>query len=167
MIIIITAYSGYALEGYELDVIDYLMKPVDLHRLLKACCKAKEFFELKQHALLARQSNLPADGYFFVKCNGKHERIVVKELLFVEAADNYVIIHTTMKNFMTHDTLRNMEGLLPASHFIKVHKSFIVALDKIDHVEGNEIVLGRTRIPVSRNLKEALVERLVSKRPPK
>jgi len=121
---------------------------------------------LKQYASRTLQFNLPAEGYFFVKCNGKHEKIIFKELLFVEAADNYVIIHTTMKNFMTHDTLRNMESLLPESHFIKVHKSFIVALDRIDHLEGNEIVLGSVKIPVSRNLRDSVLGRLVKKKFP-
>jgi DNA-binding LytR/AlgR family response regulator len=166
LIIIITAYSGYALEGYELDVVDYLMKPVDFPRLLKACCKAREFLELKKLATRPTPFSLPADGYFFVKCNGKHEKINFNELLFVEAADNYVIIHTATKNFMTHDTLRNMESLLPELHFIKVHKSFIVALDRIDHVQGNEIVLGSTKIPVSRNHRDSLIERLVKKNRP-
>ena len=163
MVIIITAYSEYALAGYELDVIDYLIKPVDFQRLLKACGKARDFYQLKRNAGHREQ---PADDYFFIKCGGKYEKIMFSDLLFAEAADNYVILHTTGKKFMTYTTLKNMESLLPVKDFIKVHKSFIVAIAKISNISGHEITVGTTRIPVSRNLKEALIGRVTPPRRP-
>jgi DNA-binding LytR/AlgR family response regulator len=162
MVIITTAYSEYALEGYELDVMDYLIKPVDFHRLLKACCKARDFYSLKQQAF---HRGIPPDPYFFVKCNGKYERIWLQEVLFVEAADNYVIIHVRGGKFMIYQTLKSMENLLPATHFMKVHKSFIVALDKVSRLEGQELTVEKSRIPVSRNLKELVRARILDHRP--
>jgi len=164
MVIITTAYTEYALKGYELDVMDFLIKPVDFNRLLKACCKAQEFHALRQQATggaLPHASTNPAADYFFVKSNSKYEKILFKELLFVEAADNYVVLHTSGKKFMVYDTLKNMESLLPAADFIRVHKSFIVSLDKVSAVEGSTLKIQQTRIPVSRNLKESVLQRIV------
>jgi DNA-binding LytR/AlgR family response regulator len=169
MVIITTAFSEYAVEGFELDVVDFLVKPFDFNRLLKACCKAKEFWAFR----LAGAGSAPAasgvraglagaaDAYFFVKVGGKYEKILFRELLFVEAADNYVFLHTIGKKWMVYDTLKNMEALLPAGDFMKVHKSFIVALNKVSTVEGNMLVVERTRIPVSRGLKEEVLRRVV------
>jgi DNA-binding LytR/AlgR family response regulator len=163
MVIIITAYSEYALEGYQLDVIDYLIKPVDFPRLLKACGKARDFYEMKRKAACREQ---PADDWFFIKCSGKYEKILFSDLLFIEAADNYVILHTAGKKFMTYTTLKNMEDLLPVKNFVKVHKSFIVAVARISHISGHEVTIGMAKIPVSRNCKEALMERIILPRRP-
>jgi DNA-binding LytR/AlgR family response regulator len=184
MIIVTTAYSEYALKGYELDVMDYLIKPVDFNRLLKACCKAQEFHALRHRAIgPAPPVNVPTgpiptgpnptgathagptqpaeEGYFFVKSNGKYEKLFFRELLYVEAADNYVLIHTGARRLMVYDTLKNMESLLPADRFMKVHKSFIVALDKVSVVEGSTLRIANAAIPVSRNLKEAVRGRII------
>jgi DNA-binding LytR/AlgR family response regulator len=175
MIIIITAYPEYALEGYELDIVDYLIKPVNFSRLLKACCRAKEFHELKLQASLTVAGNTFAaiaptrEDYLFIRYDGRHEKILFQELLVLEAADNYVIIYTTGRKFMVYDTLKNMAALLPESVFMKVHKSFIVAVDRVSSVEGGILTIksdSHTRefkIPVSRNLKEAVLNRIVRK----
>ena len=157
LVIITTAYSEYALEGYELEVIDYLIKPIAFDRLLKACFRAREFYALKRNTGIP---GLTPQPYFFIKCNGKHEKINFSELLFVEAADNYVVIHTEGKKFMAHLTLKSMEKLLSQKNFMKVHKSFIVALDKIMLIEGHEIDLKGVHIPISRKLKAALLDRI-------
>lgn len=159
MIIIITAYSEYALEGFNMDVIDYLVKPVPFDRLLKACNKAREWHALKHKA---GEKNVQANDCFFIKCENKYEKISLNELLFIEAADNYVLVHTIEKSFITYLTLKNIEEYLPASHFMKVHKSFIVALDKINRIEGNEIVIQKNKIPISRNMKDEVMEKIVN-----
>jgi DNA-binding LytR/AlgR family response regulator len=164
MVIITTAYSEYALRGYELDVMDFLIKPVDFKRLLKACSKAQEFHALRQSAAGVGLPNLSmpsGDLYFFVKSNGKYEKILFSELLFVEAADNYVLLHTNGKKFMVYDTLKNMQSILPVDDFIKVHKSFIVALKKVSAVEGNTLRILEAEIPISRSLKEVVIERIM------
>ena len=164
MVIVTTAYSDYALRGYELDVMDFLIKPVDSRRLLKACCKAQEFHALKHSVAGAGTAGLPmpsGDLYFFVKWNGRYEKILFSELSYVEAADNYVLLHTDGKKFMVYDTLKNMESILPVGDFMKVHKSFIVGLKKISAVEGSTLRIADAMIPVSRNLKEAVLERII------
>ena len=172
MVIITTAFSEYAVEGFELDVVDFLVKPFDFNRLLKACCKAKEFWAFRLAGVAGWApggSGLPAgpgvaaDAYFFVKVDGKHEKILFRELLFVEAADNYVFLHTGERKWMVYDTLKNMEALLPAVDFMKVHKSFIVALDKVTTVEGSMLVVGKARIPVSSGLKDMFLGRLMKR----
>ena len=160
MAILITAYAEYALEGFNLDVIDYLVKPVRFERLLKACNKARDFFEMKKNTGSPTARHLE---YFFIKADNKYEKILMKELLFVEAADNYVIIHTNEKSFITYLTLKNMEEYLQGDNFVKVHKSFIVALDKINSIELNQLTIGKKSIPVSRSLKDGLLSKIVGK----
>jgi DNA-binding LytR/AlgR family response regulator len=165
MVIITTAYSEYALRGYELDVMDFLIKPIDFRRLLKACCKAQEFYTLRQSTLGSNFPNLAmptGDLYFFVKSNGKYEKIIFSELLYVEAADNYVILHTVGHKFMVYDTLRNMEAILPVSDFMKVHKSFIVALKRVSTVEGNTLTIAAVTIPIRRGLKDAVLKKIIN-----
>jgi len=159
MIIIITAHHEHAVEGFNLDVIDYLVKPVPFDRLLKACNKAKDYFGLTRRLLAPKKAR---DDFFFVKCDSKYEKIFFSELLFVEAADNYVTVHTTERIFVSYLTLKNVEEYLEGDNFIKVHKSFIVAIDKIDFIEGNSIIINKRAIPISRNAKEAVMELIVN-----
>lgn len=101
------------------------------------------------------------DGYFFVKSGGKYEKLLFRDLVFVEAADNYVMIHVAGKKILTYHTLKYMAALLPSSHFMKVHKSFIISLDKVTAMEGQTLIVGGTVIPVSRHLKDAVRERVL------
>jgi DNA-binding LytR/AlgR family response regulator len=160
LVIIITAFSEYAIEGFNMNVIDYLVKPVSFERLLKACNKAKEYFDLKNKSDPGKTVN---PDYFFIKCESKYEKIQLNDLLFVEAADNYVVVHTLERSLITYLTLKNVEEWLNADQFIKVHKSFIVAIDKIDFLEGNSISIRKKTIPVSRHMREAVLERIINK----
>lgn len=157
MVILSTAYSEYALQGFELDVIDYLLKPISIERFLKASYKAKEFYEL-------RNMEAKSQDYFFIKCNTKFEKIMFNELLFVEAANNYVLLNTKEKRFITYLTFKGIEEILPPNQFIKVHKSFIVSLSKIENLDSEEIKIGTHTIPISRNLKEEVMERIINRR---
>lgn len=164
MIIIVTAWPEYALEGYELDVMDYLIKPVDLPRLLKACCKAREFHSLQRQASAHPMPSAVienTDGYFFIRSGGKYEKLLFRDLLFIEAADNYVMIHVAGKKILTYHTLKYMTALLPSTRFMKVHKSFIVCLDKITAMDGQTLIVGGAVIPVSRHLKDSVRERVL------
>jgi DNA-binding LytR/AlgR family response regulator len=161
MIIFTTAYSEYALQGYELDVLDYLVKPVSLERFLKACNKAKDFYTLKQSG---KQSLPKTDDYFFIRCEDRFEKIVYDELLYVEAMENYVIFYTLKEKYISYLTLKSVESYLPADKFLKVHKSFIVAISKIESIDGNDILIKGKSIPISRILKEEVLNKLVNGR---
>lgn len=160
MVILTTAYAHYAPESYDMGVIDYLLKPISFNRLLKACHKAKDYHATQTPG---RITNTGVTDYFFVKCNGRLEKILLNELLFVEAADNYILLHTTERKFLVYQTLKSMEACLPPDRFIRVHKSFIVTFDKIDSLQGNQLFIQQHCIPVSRNFNKALIERIAKK----
>lgn len=153
-VILTTAFPGYALQGFDLDVADYLLKPVSFERFLKAVNKVRDAFNspnpVKQHA-----------DYFFVKCNSMYEKVYYNELLYVKAASNYVLLHTKNKRIITYLTFRGIEEMLPADGFIKVHKSFIVSLSKIETINGEEIRVDKYTIPVSRRMKEEVLEKVL------
>ncbi|MEP7142683.1 MAG: LytTR family DNA-binding domain-containing protein [Ferruginibacter sp.] len=159
MVILTTAYNHYAPESYELGVIDYLLKPISFDRLLRACHKAKDF-----HAMPAGHTVLKENDYFFVKSNGRYEKIFLNELLFVEAADNYILLHTDHKKYLVYRTLKSMEESLPADRFIRVHKSFIISFHKIESIAGSQLFIGQHCIPVSRNFKEMIGERITGRK---
>lgn len=160
-VIFTTAFPQYALDGFELNALDYLVKPVSFDRFLKATLRAKEFYEVRQKntAEAALAPSLPE--YFFIKADNKLVKILFSEILFVEALQNYVIIHTAEKKYITYLTFKSVEEYLPAERFLKVHKSYIVSGDKIESIEGNDIRIGSHHIPVSRNLKDEVMERLL------
>lgn len=154
MVIFTTAYSDYALEGYALDIIDYLVKPIPFERFLKAARKAYDFYSLRHKAD-------PAHAYFFIKCDHKYEKVNFGDVLYLEAMQNYCIIHVPDRKMITYITFSGLESQLPADKFLKVHKSFIVALDKVKSLDGNEINIGNSRIPISRGLKEEVMKRIM------
>jgi DNA-binding LytR/AlgR family response regulator len=158
MVIFTTAYPEHALEGYSLNVMDYLVKPISFERFLKAANKALDFYRL-QHQAESQKETLP--DYFFVKCDGRYEKVHYEEVLYIEALQNYVIIRTGDRKLITYMTIRGLEAQLPKGKFIRVHKSYVVSLSKIKAIEGNEIVIGTAKIPISRNLKEEVMNRIL------
>lgn len=158
MVIITTAYPSFALEGFQLDVIDYLLKPITFDRFFKAVNKANDY-----HNLL-NTTPPSSEDYFFIKCDSKYERIYFRDILYVQALENYVNIFTTKKKYLTLLNLKSVEENLDKQSFIKVHKSFIVSIDKIDAIENNDILIQNSRIPVSRNFRDEVIERVVNKR---
>ncbi len=157
-VIFTTAYPQYALEGFEVNALDYLVKPISFERFLKAVLKAREFYEI-------RETNAGgAADFFFIKADNKLVKIFYDEILYAEALQNYVTIHTKGKKFITYLTFRSVEDYLPASKFIKVHKSYIVAAEKVESIEGNDIRIETHHIPISRNLKDEVMERLLKNR---
>ncbi|MCP9752166.1 LytTR family DNA-binding domain-containing protein [Ferruginibacter sp. HRS2-29] len=140
--ILTTAYSEYALEGYEHNVVDYLLKPIPFERFYKAAEKA--------HSIPPKNAPEPAAShpFIFVKTDGKIVKVMLDDLLFVEGLKDYIILHTAKEKIITLQNLRNMEEGLPGERFVRVHKSFIIALDKIDSIERNRIFIGNAVIPV-------------------
>ena len=171
LVILTTAYPQYALEGYQLDVLDYLLKPITFDRFYQAANKAKAQWQLQQKAR-ASPVNPPSDSvpppatddHFFIKVEHKYERIAMRDIRWVEAMQNYVVIHTTQGKYMTLVTLKSVEERLSAERFIRPHKSYLVASDKITSVEGNQIFVGQQVIPISRHYREEVIETLINQK---
>ena len=158
VVIITTAYPQYAIDGFELGVVDYLLKPISMERLATAIEKARKWLSL---------NNTPGPHrgdieFLYVKCNGSFEKILFGDILYVEAANNYVFIHTAQKRFITYNTLKGLEAQLPANSFVKVHKSYIVSRNHISQVKGNEVIINDARIPLSRNFKDSFQKEVIS-----
>lgn len=158
-VIFTTAYPEYALQSYDLDVIDYLVKPISFPRFLKAANKAKHFLADK----LKDVSQTNENDYFFLKINYQFEKIFYKDVLFIEALQNYVAIHLAGKKIINYITISGMEKKLPAHLFMRIHKSYIVALDKIEMIAGNKVIINAHELPVSRNIKDKLMQAVEAK----
>ncbi|RYD52406.1 MAG: response regulator transcription factor [Sphingobacteriales bacterium] len=172
-VILTTAYTEYALEGYELDVVDYLLKPVSFERFLKAVTKAAAQAGLSDKSVssppeapiapgLAANSPATAKSYFFIKSNGKLVKINHTDIRYVEGMKDYLKIHLTDKNIICHHTMKAMEEQLPDSQFIRVHKSYIVALNAVAAIAGTVITLngGQEDIPLGSSYRDAVLAAL-------
>lgn len=152
-VIFTTAYERYAMQGYKLDVLDYLLKPISPDRFLKAVNKAYDYFQSKQC------NNEP---YFFVKTDNKLEKIQFDEMLFVEAMENYVAIYTNDKKTVIHSTLKAVQEKLPNNQFIQPHKSYLVNISRIDAIEGNVLHVSKYEVPVSKYQKEEVLDKIIN-----
>lgn len=161
-VIFTTAFPQYAIEGFELNALDYLVKPVSFERFLKAAMRAKEYYEIRQKNVAELSGATAAPTYFFIKADNKLVRIAYDEILFAEALQNYVVIQTSEKKYITYLTFKAIEDYLPADSFIKTHKSYIISAAKVDSIDGNDIRIGQHHIPISRNLKDEVMEKLVN-----
>lgn len=160
-VIFTTAYPQFALDGFELNALDYLVKPISFDRFLKAAIRAKEFYEVRQINMDEPKQGDQAPDYFFIKAENKLVKIFFEEILFAEALQNYVVIHTKEKKHITYLTFKAVEEYLPVTQFIKTHKSYIIAVSKIENIDGNIIQTGNHQIPVSRNFKDEVMEKLL------
>ena len=160
LIVFTTAYPQYAVDGFDLNVLDYLVKPISFDRFLKAAMKAKEAVSKGNTTSAASQK----EDYFFIKADNKLIKLFYQDIQFVEALQNYITIHTTNKKYITYLTFKSIEESLPGDEFIKVHKSYLVAANKIESIEGNIIRIGQHEIPISRNSKEEVLEKLLKGR---
>lgn len=147
--ILTTAYSEYALEGYEHNVVDYLLKPVSFDRFQKSVLKAQERFSFPHEE----------NTHFFVKSSGQRHRIGFQEILYIESIKDYVNIRTENDEFIVLDTLKSMENQLPAT-FVRIHKSFIVNLDKVKSIGAKKVILPEYEIPIGESYRAALLDRL-------
>lgn len=161
-VIFTTAFPQYALEGFELNALDYLVKPISFERFLKAAMRAKEFYEVRQKNIAETSTNAASAEYFFIKADNKLVKIFYDDILFAEAMQNYTVIQTTDKKYVTYLTFRSVEDYLPTDKFIKTHKSFIISASKVDSIEANDIRIGQHHIPISRNMKDEVMEKLVN-----
>lgn len=160
MVILTTAYPSYALESYELNVLDYLVKPITFNRFFKSVIKAKDQF-LLQNQNTSPSLTIDTDVYFFIKCNNKYEKIYFDEILYVQAMQNYVIIYTQEDKFITLLSLKTVAQNLESNMFIQVHKSYIISIPKISSLENHEITINTTKIPISRSLRKDVVKQII------
>ncbi len=156
MFILITAYEKYALDGFNLDVVDYLVKPVSLDRFIKACNKAWELHQLKTK----QKEALPGttQDYFFINVDYSLLKIVFKDIIYVEGLKDYIKIHlkSTSKPVVARMSMKSIEEQLPSSMFIRVQKSYIVSKEYITAIRKNSIFIGNIEIPVGDNYRDAL-----------
>jgi DNA-binding LytR/AlgR family response regulator len=153
MVILTTAFSQYALDGYEFDIIDYLLKPFALQRFLKAVQKAKDFHELKRQS-----GNAQPPSYIFIKSEKRIEKVELNDILYAEVLGNYVTIVTAQKKIIAYLTMKSLESQLSDADFIKIHQSFLVNRSKIESVEGNELRVGEKLLPISRSYRDGVAE---------
>ena len=157
LIIFTTAYSEYALEGFELDVVDYLLKPISFARFLKAAEKAQSYVNARN-----REVSITQD-FFFIKCNGKIEKIIMADVVYIEAMANYVIIHTRQKKYITYLTFSGIEEQLPDHLFVRIHKSYIIAISAIQTIDGNDVITSSMRLPMSKNYRNEVMSKIDSR----
>jgi DNA-binding LytR/AlgR family response regulator len=155
LVIVTTAYPHYALEGFELNVVDYLVKPYPFERFIKAVNKVKE--------KLASRMPIENDGvrdFMFVKIDQMLKRVNFSEILLVEGMENYVTIYTPKEKLISLMTLKSLDENLPSQEFLRVHKTYIVAKNKVLGIMGNELEMGIKKVPISRTRRAEIIQEL-------
>lgn len=153
-VIITSAYEQYALKGYELDVTDYLLKPISFDRFLKAVNKVHNLLQQEEH------SEASSD-FIFLRSDRRMHKVFFRDISVVEGLENYVCIYTDSAKLLVRSTMKRMVEALPGSLFLQVHKSYLINLEKIDLIEGNRIIVGQHTIPVARNFREEVFARIL------
>jgi DNA-binding LytR/AlgR family response regulator len=159
-VIITTAYSEHALEGYQLDVIEYLLKPIYFERFLGAVNKAKQMIDLKQKASLHDSGAVAAalqkgENFFFIKTGSQRiKKIFLDKILYIESLNEYIRIHLEGENHVIHHSLKSLLDLLPQSQFIQIHRSYIINFHRLDLVEGNTVKINNIELNIGKNYRD-------------
>nr|WP_321521437.1 LytTR family DNA-binding domain-containing protein [uncultured Macellibacteroides sp.] len=160
-IVFTTAYSSYAIEGFNLNAMDYLLKPIAFDRFLVAVNKVRDYMELSEAALEVHQpEEKDVPEYMFVKSNYKDIKINFNEVLYIEGSEDYIKIHTTTKKVMTLLSMKGVMEKLPENQFIRIHRSFIVAIDKIESKSNERITIGKQSLPIGASYLNEVSKRL-------
>jgi DNA-binding LytR/AlgR family response regulator len=154
LVIFTTAYPEYALEGFELDVVDYLVKPFGYERFLKAVNKAQDRLSVKQNLKEFR------NDFIVVKSDKKIYKVNFDSIRFIQSVGDYLRLVTDRQVIIVHDTLKNMVALLPGDQFIRIHKSYLINLMHIMYIDGNQVNMGQERLPVGASYKEEMLRKL-------
>lgn len=164
MTILTTAYSEYALEGFELDVVDYLVKPIEFERFFKAISKCMDRAEQQTpQVIVQQQSTSKQDSYIFIKSDQKIHRVELADILYIEALQKYIRIYTKKEKLITLLSLSKVMESLPAAQFVRIHRSYIVNLNNLDNIEGNMVRIGTHTLPISKGQKEGFMELVFGK----
>lgn len=155
MIILITAYEKFALEGFNLDVVDYLVKPVALERFVKACNKAWELYQLRTTSTPA---GIATPDYFFVNVDYSLLKITFSDIMWIEGLKDYIKIHlkSSTKTVITRMSMKTIEEQLPSQKFIRIHKSYIVSIDHVTAIRKNSVFIGAMELPVGESYRDAI-----------
>lgn len=156
MFIFVTAYEKYALEGFNLNVVDYLVKPVALDRFIQACNKALELHQLKHKSSeLVKEPDQP---YFFINADYSHIKVAFADIIYIEGLKDYIKIHLqgNLKPIVVRLSMRSIEEQLPASRFLRIQKSYIVSKDFITAIRKNSVFIGTMELPIGDNYKDAV-----------
>lgn len=159
-VILTTAYEEYALEGYQLDIVDYLLKPVSYARFEEAILRAQQ--RIKPEPLPSPSTSV-ADvntNYIFIKSGYKTQRISLADILYIEGLSDYIRIFTATESLLTLDTLKGFEQKLPSSQFMRIHKSYIIGIDKIDFIENNRVVITDKHLPIGGTYQDRFWKRI-------
>lgn len=147
-VIITTAFREFAAESYDLDVLDYLVKPIPLPRFIKCINKITTEYNLKNNI---KVETTKGDSHIFIKVDKKMMKINIEEILFVEGMKEYIKVVTPDKTYITHKSLTSLSEELPAERFLRIHKSYVIALNKVKSIEGNRVQIQSYNIPIGRN----------------
>ena len=161
LVILTTAYSEYALEGYELDILDYLLKPITFERFLKAVEKANQRMNISTinpTEILVSEKNEPKQNFIFVKDGTKQIKVRLSDILYIESLKDYVRIYTKTQKIVSLLTMKALESQLPETEFTRIHNSFIVSLEAIDAIDKEKVQIGETFLPVSDTYKKSFKE---------
>lgn len=165
-VIFTTAYEKYALAGYDLEITDYLIKPIIFERFLKAGNKAYSRNKLNRNGTEHKEVPIPEKesqhDFIMVKTGYNTINVNLNDILYIEGLKDYIKIHTPGKTILTLNSLKRFQEILPESRFVRVHRSFIVALQKIDSIQRNRIVIGKTFLPIGENYKNAFKDTIAS-----
>ncbi|HWK06556.1 MAG TPA: LytTR family DNA-binding domain-containing protein [Puia sp.] len=154
-VILTTAYTQYALEGYEHDVVDYLLKPITLDRFMIAVQKVKERWSVMPGA-----SPAPAINHIFIKTEYRIQKVNLTDIFYIEALRDYIAIHTATAKILSLESMKNMEEILPGMQFIRIHKSYIINRECIDFIERGRVVIHKEYLPIGETYREKLFSKL-------
>lgn len=154
-VIIVSAYEQYALKGYEFDVVDYLLKPVSFDRFLKSANRVHELFQKEQK---------DKNDYIFVKSDKQLKKILLNDILFIESLENYVVIHTVSGKEIVYNTLKSLYESLPQDVFRQTHRSFVVNINRVIAIDGNQLNVGTFKVPVGRNFRDEVFNVIINNR---
>ncbi len=157
LVIFTTAYSEYALEGFELNAVDYLKKPFSFERFCKAYFRAEELLQLKHSKSVVENPKSQSD-FLFIKSDKKTIKVKFTDIYFIEGLGDYIKINLADKKIVTNLTMKKIVELLPENQFYRVHKSFIISLDKIDSLEGNLIRMNNSKIPIGNSYRQEFIQ---------
>jgi DNA-binding LytR/AlgR family response regulator len=166
-VILTTAYDQYAIQAFDLDVTDYLLKPISFERFYKSVEKVYDIITEKKHQTTATPLQLVNEekNYIFVKTEYRMQRVDFKDILYIEGLKEYLIIKMVTGRVITLQSFKHMEEMLPSSNFIRVHKSYMVAIDKIEFIERNRIKISDKLIPIGDTYKKVFYDTLGNKEP--